>query len=133
MRRCSGFGSSRRAAVPSGASTGKAEAVEIRDKDERFAGKGVLKAVENIRNEIAECILGLDAERQAEIDRQLVLLDGTSDKSRLGANSILAVSLAIAKASALNTEDASFQVYWRNCCKLSSRTNDECYERWCSC
>ena len=93
-----------RAAVPSGASTGKAEAVEIRDKDERFAGKGVLKAVENIRNEIAECILGLDAERQAEIDRQLVLLDGTSDKSRLGANSILAVSLAIAKASALNTK-----------------------------
>ena len=87
----------------------KAEAVEIRDNDERFAGKGVLKAVEIIRNEIAECILGLDAERQAEIDRQLVLLDGTSDKSRLGANSILAVSLAIAKASALNMKMPLFR------------------------
>ena len=98
-----------RAAVPSGASTGKAEAVEIRDNDERFSGKGVLKAVEIIRNEIAECILGLDAERQAEIDRQLVLLDGTSDKSRFGANSILAVSLAIAKASALNMKMPLFR------------------------
>ena len=98
-----------RAAVPSGASTGRAEAVEMRDRDERFSGKGVLKAVENIRSEIAECILGLDAERQAEIDRQLILLDGTSDKSRLGANSILAVSLAIAKASALNMKVPLFR------------------------
>ncbi len=98
-----------RASVPSGASTGKAEAVEIRDQDERFCGKGVLGAVENIRNEIAECILGLDAERQSEIDRQLILLDGTEDKSRLGANTILAVSLAIAKASALNMKVPLFR------------------------
>ena len=91
-----------RASVPSGASTGKAEAVELRDGGSRFGGKGTNKAVENIRNEIAECVLGLSAEDQFEIDSQLKELDGTENKSKLGANAILAVSLAVAKAGANN-------------------------------
>ena len=91
-----------RASVPSGASTGKAEAVELRDGGSRFRGKGTNKAVENIRNEIAECVLGLSAEDQFEIDSQLKELDGTENKSKLGANAILAVSLAVAKAGANN-------------------------------
>ncbi len=90
-----------RAAVPSGASTGSREAIELRDKDpHRYLGKGVLKAVENINTEICECIIGLDASEQAFIDRSMIELDGTETKARLGANSILAVSLACAKAAA---------------------------------
>ncbi len=90
-----------RAAVPSGASTGSREAIELRDKDpHRYLGKGVLKAVENINTEICESIIGLDASEQAFIDRTMIELDGTETKARLGANSILAVSLACAKAAA---------------------------------
>jgi enolase len=92
-----------RASVPSGASTGKREAVELRDGDARYFGKGVLRAVENVNTEIAEAILGLDASEQAFIDRTLIDLDGTDNKSRLGANAILAVSMAVAKASAEET------------------------------
>ena len=94
-------GVSGRAAVPSGASTGSREAVELRDGDAgRYMGKGVLKAVEHINTELCEAIIGLDASEQAFIDRTLIDLDGTENKSRLGANAVLAVSCAVAKAAA---------------------------------
>ena len=90
-----------RAAVPSGASTGSREAIELRDGDKsRYLGKGVLKAVEHINTEISEALMGLDASEQAFIDKTLIDLDGTENKSRLGANAMLAVSMAVAKASA---------------------------------
>ncbi|GHU11398.1 enolase [Alphaproteobacteria bacterium] len=93
------------AAVPSGASTGSFEAVELRDGDKhRYLGKGVLKAVENINEEIAEAIIGLESSDQIMIDEELVALDGTPNKENLGANALLAVSLAVAKASALDRE-----------------------------
>jgi len=98
-----------RAAVPSGASTGSKEAVELRDGDmQRYNGKGVLRAVENVNTEICEAIIGLDAEEQTFIDRTLIELDGTENKSRLGANAILAVSLAVAKAAA---EESGLPLY----------------------
>ncbi len=94
-------GSMGRAAVPSGASTGEHEAVELRDADEaRYYGKGVLRAVEHIDTEIADALLGMDATDQRQIDRILCDLDGTANKARLGANAILGVSLAVAKAAA---------------------------------
>ncbi len=89
-----------RAAVPSGASTGSREALELRDGGERFMGKGVSKAVENVHDEIGRAIEGMDARDQALIDRTLIELDGTADKSRLGANAMLGVSMSIAKAAA---------------------------------
>jgi enolase len=90
-----------RAAVPSGASTGKREAIELRDGDaKRYGGKGTLKAVENINTEICEAVIGVDATEQSFVDKALIDLDGTENKSRLGANAILAVSLAVAKAAA---------------------------------
>ena len=90
-----------RAAVPSGASTGEKEAIELRDGDkQRYLGKGVLQAVEYVNTEIAEAIIGLDAAEQAFIDQTMIDLDGTENKSRLGANAILGVSLAVAKAAA---------------------------------
>jgi enolase len=94
-------GSRGRAAVPSGASTGEHEAVELRDGDKsRYLGKGTLKAVKNIEQHIAPALLGQDAELQSSIDRQMIKLDGTPNKSNLGANAILAVSMAVARASA---------------------------------
>ena len=90
-----------RAAVPSGASTGEHEAVELRDGDKsRYNGKGVLKAVENVNNQIADEVTGFDAVDQAAIDSFLIKLDGTPTKANLGANAILGVSLAAAKAAA---------------------------------
>ena len=90
-----------RAAVPSGASTGSREAIELRDGDKkRYGGKGVLKAVEHVNTEICEAVIGVDATEQTFIDRTLLDLDGTDNKSRLGANAMLAVSLAIARAAA---------------------------------
>jgi enolase len=90
-----------RAAVPSGASTGSKEALELRDGDKkRYKGKGVLKAVSNVNTEIADALLGMDASEQVKIDQALVTLDGTENKSRLGANATLGVSLAVAKAAA---------------------------------
>src|SRR4051812_40432828 len=89
-----------RAAVPSGASTGTNEAVELRDGGKPFGGKGVSKAVENARTEIADTVIGLDADEQAALDHALIDLDGTPNKGRLGANAILAVSLAATKAAA---------------------------------
>jgi enolase len=89
-----------RAAVPSGASTGRFEAVELRDGDERYGGKGVQKAVLNVTDEIADEIVGFDAEEQRLVDQTMIDLDGTPNKGRLGANAILGVSLALAKAAA---------------------------------
>jgi enolase len=94
-------GSMGRAAVPSGASTGENEAVELRDGDKsRFMGKGVLKAVENVNDKIAAEVEGLDALDQVEVDRTMIELDGTENKSKLGANAILGVSMAVARAAA---------------------------------
>lgn len=98
-----------RAAVPSGASTGTKEAVELRDGDKkRYLGKGVLKAVEFVNTEIAEAIVGLDAAEQAFVDQTMIDLDGTENKGRLGANAILAVSIAVAKAAA---EESGLPLY----------------------
>src|SRR3954449_1678223 len=94
-------GATGRAAVPSGASTGAHEAVELRDGDKsRFGGKGVLKALASIHDEIYSAIGGLDAEDQVLVDQTMIDLDGTPNKARLGANAILGVSLAVAKAAA---------------------------------
>ena len=102
-------GATGRAAVPSGASTGSREAIELRDGDKsRYGGKGVLKAVDYVNTEICEALLGLDGEEQTRIDRILIELDGTENKSRLGANAMLAVSCAVAKASA---EDVGLPLY----------------------
>jgi len=98
-----------RAAVPSGASTGTREAMELRDGDKsRYGGKGVLRAVEHINTEITEAVMGLDATEQTFLDQTLIDLDGTHNKSRLGANAILAVSMAVAKAAA---EEAGMPIY----------------------
>ena len=102
-------GASGRAAVPSGASTGEHEAVELRDGDDkRYLGKGVTRAVENIEDQIAEALTGYDAYDQVAVDRTMIELDGTPNKSRLGANAILAVSLATARAAA---DDAGLPLY----------------------
>lgn len=98
-----------RASVPSGASTGSREALELRDGDaSRYLGKGVLRAVENINSDIAEALIGLDAQEQNFIDQTLLDLDGTEDKSRLGANAMLAVSMAVARAAA---DDCGLSLY----------------------
>lgn len=98
-------GSFGRATVPSGASTGAFEAVELRDPDDpRYLGKGVQRAVEHVNEEIADCLLGMDATNQREVDAALIALDGTSNKGALGANAILGASLAVAKAAAESTE-----------------------------
>ena len=98
-----------RAAVPSGASTGSREAIELRDGDKkRYLGKGVLKAVEHINTEISEAVLGLDASEQAFLDKTLIDLDGTDNKTRLGANAMLAVSMAVARAAA---EESGLPLY----------------------
>ncbi len=98
-----------RAGVPSGASTGSMEALELRDGDKkRFRGKGVLTAVSHVNNEIADALMGMDAEDQVKIDQSMITLDGTENKSRLGANAILGVSLAVAKAAA---ESAGLPLY----------------------
>jgi enolase 1/2/3 len=98
-------GSKGRAAVPSGASTGAHEAVELRDGDKaRYGGKGVRKAVDAVNGEIFDALSGMDAEAQAKIDETLIALDGSPNKGRLGANAILGVSLAVAKAAAAATQ-----------------------------
>ena len=98
-----------RASVPSGASTGSREAIELRDGDaRRYGGKGVLQAVENVNTEISEAIVGLDASEQVFVDRTLIDLDGTENKSRLGANAMLAVSMAVARAAA---EESGLPLY----------------------
>ena len=102
-------GASGRAAVPSGASTGAHEAVELRDGDKsRYGGKGVLKACESVNGEIADTLTGMDAEEQLLIDKTMIELDGTENKGRLGANAMLGVSMAVAKAAA---EEAALPLY----------------------
>ena len=94
-------GSMGRAAVPSGASTGSREAVELRDGDaSRYSGKGVLKAVGSVNGELRDAVTGMDASEQAALDQKMIDLDGTGNKGRLGANALLAVSLAAAQAQA---------------------------------
>lgn len=103
-------GTQARAAVPSGASTGEHEAAELRDGGERYLGKGVLNAVKNVKDKIAPMLLGQDAENQKNIDQMMIELDGTENKAKIGANAILAVSLANAKAVAL-AQNKSFYSY----------------------
>ncbi|HEX5211238.1 MAG TPA: phosphopyruvate hydratase, partial [Pseudolabrys sp.] len=103
-------GSKGRAAVPSGASTGAHEAVELRDGDKkRYGGKGVRKAVDAVNGEIFDALGGMDAEAQAKIDETLIALDGTPNKGRLGANAILGVSLATAKAAAIAKQEPLYR------------------------
>ena len=98
------------ASVPSGASTGENEAIEMRDGDKaRYAGKGVLKAVDNVNEKIAPALLGMDVYHQALIDKTMIDLDGTPNKSKLGANAILGVSMAVARAAALSAEMPLYQ------------------------
>jgi enolase len=99
-----------RAAVPSGASTGRREALELRDEDaSRYGGKGVLKAVEHVNGELRAALIGKDASAQAELDKIMCDLDGTHNKARLGANALLGVSLAMAKAAALEAEQPLYR------------------------
>ena len=122
-------GSMGRAAVPSGASTGAHEAVELRDGDKaRYLGKGVQKAIEAVNGEIFDAVGGMDAEQQAQIDQTMIGLDGTPNKKRLGANAILGVSLAVAKLTpriALAPRRALFGV-------PSSSINSLSMRRWSS-
>ena len=118
------------AIVPSGASTGIHEALEMRDGDKtRYNGKGVLKAVENVNGEIAENLLGMEASEQKEIDEFLIALDGTKNKSRLGANAMLGVSLAVAKAAAESHWHAPLSLYRRRLCPRTARSHDE-HPQW---
>jgi enolase len=110
--------------VPSGASTGEFEAVELRDGDKnRYLGKGVTTAVRNVNETIAEEVVGMDAFDQVDIDRAMIALDGTRNKSNLGANAILGVSLAVARAAALG-RDCRCAATWadrtRTCCRCRS-------------
>jgi enolase len=98
-----------RASVPSGASTGSREAIELRDQDDRYLGKGVRRAVSHINKDISEVVVGLDATEQAYLDKTLIELDGTDNKSRLGANAMLAVSMAVAKAAALELQQPLYR------------------------
>ena len=119
-----------RAAVPSGASTGEHEAVELRDGDKtRFLGKGVLKAVENVNSKLAPALLGFDATEQASIDAAMLALDGTSTKKNLGANAILGVSLAVAKAAAAQLGHAALQIPRRPERQGAARADDERHQR----
>jgi enolase len=114
-------GSMGRAAVPSGASTGEHEALELRDGDKtRYLGKGVLKAVQNVNNVIAAEVVGLDALEQVDIDRTMIELDGTETKAKLGANAILGVSMATARAAA----DFPCSSTW------AATTHPSCPSRW---
>ena len=97
-------GYSGRAAVPSGASTGKHEALELRDRDDRYLGRGVLQAVQNVNEILGPKLLGMDADQQEEVDRALIELDGSEDKSGLGANALLGISLAVAHCAANDAE-----------------------------
>ena len=124
-------GSRGRAAVPSGASTGAHEAVELRDGDKaRFGGKGVRKAVDAVNGEIFDALGGMDAEAQTKIDETLIALDGTPNKKRLGANAILGVSLATAKAAASAKQRAALSLCRRHGRAHAARADDEYRQRW---
>ena len=124
-------GSHGRAAVPSGASTGMHEAWELRDGDKAvFMGKGVSKAVDNVNENIAEALEGMDATDQAGIDSTMNELDGTANKKNLGANAILGVSLAVAHAAAASTGQPLFRYLGRCRCSHVARPHDEYHQRW---
>ena len=123
-----------RAAVPSGASTGAYEAVELRDDDqERYGGKGVLNAVDNVNTIIAPEILGMDALDQAGIDLVMIDLDGTENKGKLGANAILGVSLAVARAAANYSGMPLYQYISGVNARGAAGAHDEYSERWSAC
>jgi len=107
-----------RAAVPSGASTGTREAVELRDGDKkRYLGKGVLKAVEHVNTVLRDALLGCDPRDQVAIDRKMIELDGTETKGRLGANALLAISLAVAQAAAGDAKQGLYKYLGSHLCK----------------
>jgi len=123
-------GSMGRAAVPSGASTGAHEAVEKRDGDKsRYGGKGVLQAVDAVDGEISDALSGFDAEDQRRLDNVLIELDGTPNKSRLGANAILGVSLAVAKAAACAADLPLYTLCRRRECPRTAGADDE-HHQW---
>ncbi len=124
-------GTSSRAAVPSGASTGAFEAAELRDGGKRYLGKGVEKAVDFVNDEIAPAVIGFDAQDQRFVDQEMLDLDGTKNKSRLGANAILGVSLAVARAAA-ESSDLSFFRYIGGPTARTLPVNDEHPQRWSS-
>ena len=118
------------ASVPSGASTGENEAVELRDGDKsRYGGKGVRKAVANVVEKIAPAVLGFDPARQAEIDQLMIALDGTPNKATLGANAILGVSMAVARAAAASGETSALRLSRRGRRDPPSRPDDEHRQR----
>ena len=120
--------------VPSGASTGSFEAVELRDKDEsRYFGKGVLKAVENVNTIISKELEGMNVLEQAEIDKKIIEIDGTENKGKLGANATLGVSLAVARAAANSLRNEFIQIYRWNKCKNNASSNDEYIKWWKTC
>ncbi len=120
-----------RAAVPSGASTGAHEAVELRDGDKsRYLGKGVRKAVDAVNGEIFDALSGMDATAQVKIDETMIALDGTANKSRLGANAILGVSLAVAKGRRRGNRLAALPLCGRRLSATSSSADDEHRQRW---
>ena len=124
-------GSVGRAAVPSGASTGAFEAVELRDGDKDFyLGRGVQKAVDNVNEEIASEVVGMDATEQVAIDRMMIEIDGTPNKSKLGANAILGVSLAAAKAAANSLRAAFIPLLGRRQRQRVTGPDDEHLKRW---
>jgi enolase len=119
-----------RAAVPSGASTGEHEALELRDGDKsRYLGKGVLKAVANANGEIGKAVTGLDAADQHALDHKMISLDGTPTKSRLGANAILAVSMAAARAASVASLQISFPLFHGLFRQSLAPAHDE-YSKW---
>ena len=124
-----GDGALGRAAVPSGASTGVHEALELRDGDKkRYGGKGVLKAVENINGSISKALVGLDSSDQSAIDKAMLTLDGTPNKSKLGANAILGVSLAVARAAANSKKVAALSASKPRNCQADARTDVQYFE-----
>ena len=126
-----------RAAVPSGASTGSFEAHELRDGGNAYMGKGVLNAVKNVNEIIAPALVGMDASDQNALDEKMIELDGTPNKSKLGANAILSVSLAAAHAVANQKTCSIIQIYriclWERNAKRITTPNDEHNQRWRTC
>ncbi len=120
-----------RAAVPSGASTGEHEAIELRDGDKaRYLGKGVSKAVANINDQLGPALIGLSALDQPAIDRVLLELDGTPNKSNLGANAILAVSMAVARAASDTLGLPLWRLFGRHSSARAADSADEHHQRW---
>jgi enolase len=122
-----------RASVPSGASTGKYEALELRDKEERYGGLGVQQAADHVNARIAPEVIGMNVLDQAAVDQTMIRLDGTKNKSNLGANAMLGVSLATARAAAGAAWTAAVFVSWRYECKETSGSDDEYHERGKTC